>query len=65
MTPLVERNSKTILGVKRKRKAPKIVDRSSLTMRNLARHAMPPPTVKHIDRKKKRNKRQCRDDSEL
>ncbi len=33
---------------------------NSLEGRNMVRHAMPPPTTKFIDRKKKKNKNACR-----
>jgi len=28
----------------------------------MVRHSMPPPTTKHVDKKKRLNKKQCRKD---
>ena len=42
-----------------KKKKPKL-PANSLEGRNMVRHAMPPPTTSHTDRKKQLNKKGCR-----
>ena len=43
-----------------KKKTPKDLSKNSLEMRNLVRHKMPLPTTSFIDKKKKSNKKSCR-----
>lgn len=38
----------------------KILDKSALTLRNLIRHKIAPPSVFFIDRKRKADKERCR-----
>lgn len=42
------------------KKTPKELSKNSLEMRNLNRFKMPPPTTSFVDRKKKSNKKACR-----
>jgi len=44
-----------------KKKKPKL-PANSLEGRNMVRHSMPPPTTKHVDKKKRLNKKKCRED---
>lgn len=38
----------------------KVLKNDSLTQRNLVRHAMPRPSIRFVDKKKKQNKKACR-----
>jgi hypothetical protein len=38
----------------------KVLDKSALTLRNLVRHRVTPPSVFFVDRKKKALKERCR-----
>ena len=43
-----------------KKSKPKTVDYSEITLRNLARHKMPPPAFRMKDRRHDKNKYACR-----
>ena len=59
--PLTELVPWAVLLYTMKKKKPKL-PANSLEGRNMVRHAMPPPTTKHTDKKKRLNKKQGRED---